>query len=125
MNSQTVKFDPHVWGRLATLADVKGVTIPELIAQTAERLIPGVTRTPNPAKEARHEELLQSREAHRRRLVGEVLRLRKHGHTIQAIADITGYSKTYVSRILVENGHRTWSRSDAGKRRITQQEEAA
>lgn len=122
MTDQILRFDPRVWGRLATLADTKGVSIPELIAQTAERLVPGATRTPSPVKEARHDEILQSREAHRRRLIGEVLRLREHGHTVQAIADITGYSKTYVSKILCDNGARTWSRSDAG---TTNRKEAA
>jgi DNA-binding NarL/FixJ family response regulator len=113
--TQVVRFDERVWGRLASMADNGGTTIPELLEQAVSQLLVGTTRAAAD-KEARYEELLRSREAHHRRLVSEVLRLRANGHTIQAIADITRYSKTYVSKILCDNGARTWSRSDAGQR---------
>lgn len=113
--TRLVKFDDRVWGRLASMADNQGTTIPDLLERAVERLVVGTTRSRRPDKEARHEELLRSREAHSAALVAEMLRLREAGHSIQAIGDITGYSKTYVSKILCANGARTRNRARNGQ----------
>ena len=109
----TVGFDDRVWGRLASMADVQGTTIPELLESAVERLLVGTTRARRETKESRAQELARTRDAHKAALVAEMIRLRKAGHTLQQISEVTGYAKTYVSRLLCENGHRTWTRSDA------------
>lgn len=106
-----VRFDQRTWGRLASMADMQGITIGELLERAAERLVTGTSHAPK----TRGAQLKQTRAAHRQALVSVVLRLRAQGNTVAAIADIIGYSKSYVSRILCENGHRTWQRSDAGQ----------
>ena len=108
-----VRFDDRVWGRLASMADVQGTTVPELLERAVERLVVGTTRSQRASKQMRREELARSRAAHKAALVAQVARLRDEGRTVKEIAHRTGYSQTYVSRILCENGRRTWKRSDA------------
>lgn len=106
-----VKFPEPVWGRLATMAEQQGMTIPELLERAAQRLLTGTTRSPQPHLESRMEALTRSREAHRKAIAAEIIRLRGRGHTVAAIASIVGYSNSYVSKILCANGARTWTRN--------------
>lgn len=109
-----VKFDDRAWGRMASMADATGTTVPELLERAVERLLVGTTRSLRAEdEEARAAELKRTRDAHKAALVAETIRLREAGHTIQAVAKITGYSSTYVSKILCDNGRRTWNRTDA------------
>ena len=108
--TRLVKFDDRVWGRLASMADNQGTTIPDLLERAVERLVVGTTRTAHPSKETRREELAQSRAAHKAALVEQITRMRDKGATIWAISHETGYSQTYVSKILCDNGRRTWTR---------------
>lgn len=103
-----VRFDERTWGRLASLADEQGITVAELIEHTARRLITGTTARPDLA-----------RERHREKLAAEIVRLREQGHTIRSIAHHTGYSKSYVSRILIDHGHRTYKTTTQHNSRST------
>lgn len=106
--SQIVKFDDRTWGRLASMADDQGMSIQELLEGAAHRLIVGTSRSPRPRSA---EDLSRTRAAHMAALTERVLRLRQSGKTVAYIADATGYSTTYVSKILCANGARTWTRN--------------
>lgn len=103
-----VKFEDRAWGRLATMADAQGITVPALLERAAGRLLTGTV--PSGGRRA---ELAASRKAHKQALTSQIVRLRSRGKTIAQIADLVGYSTTYVSKILTENDGRTWQRSDA------------
>jgi predicted DNA-binding ribbon-helix-helix protein len=102
--TQTVKFEDRTWASLATMADDQDTTIAELIEQAARRLLIGTVPSPQPT---RMETLAESRKKHRAALTARVLRLRKDGGTVASIAAVIGYSTSYVSKILCENGART------------------
>lgn len=104
--TQNVKFSDQTWGRLATLADNIGITVPELLEDAAQRLLVGTSRF---AKDQtrRAEQLARTRAVHKQMLTSQILRLRAHGRTVMQIADAVGYSSSYVSKILCENGART------------------
>lgn len=106
--SQIVKFDDRTWGRLATMAAELEMSIPELLEGAAHRLMVGTSRSPRPR---RAEDLARTRAAHKAALTARILRLRGAGKTVAYIADVTGYSTTYVSKILCANGARTWTRN--------------
>ena len=105
-----VKFDDRTWGRLVTMADRQGVPVAQLIEAAAQRLTTGTSTVAGLEGGAG---LARSRTKHRQALAEQVVALRQRGHTIVGIAQMTGYSKSYVSKILCENGQRTWSRTDA------------
>lgn len=99
-----VKFDDKAWGRLASMADAQGITIAQLLEGAAYRLFVGTSRAPRPP---RTDDLRSTRAKHKAALVERVKALRAGGRTVAQIADLTGYSTTYVSKILCENGART------------------
>ena len=69
----TMKFPKHVWGRLATIADDRGVNVPQVIAgAVAGELKPRDRRE-------------------------WVLTLVRNGYPDRIVADITGELKQYVS----------------------------
>ena len=105
-----VKFDQRTWARLVVMAERQGVTVVQLIEAAAQRLTTGTSTVPG--VEGRSG-LAHTRTKHRDALAKQVLDLRRRGHTIVGIASIVGYSKSYVSKILCQNGQRTWSRTDA------------
>lgn len=105
--TQFVKFEDKAWGRLATMADEQGMTIPELLERSARRLLVGTV----PASiRTRSADLADTRAAHKSAVTKNILQLRKLGHTVLTIAERTGYSKSYVSKILCDNGARTHQR---------------
>jgi transposase len=105
-SERTVRFDERTWGRLATMADDQRITIAELIESAARRLVTGTTTA----------DTVKSRTLHREALTNRFIRMRRAGATITQIADDTGYSTTYISRILIDAGLRSYrTRSDAGK----------
>lgn len=101
-----VKFDDQTWARLAAIADRVGSTVPELLTDSVQRLIVGTSRFPQ-QQPARGAELARTRVEHKRLLTSQIIRLRGRGRTVRQIADLVGYSTTYVSKILCDNGHRT------------------
>lgn len=104
----SVKFEDRAWARLATMADAQGITVPVLLERAAGRLLTGTAPTGG-----RRAELAASRKAHKQALTSQIVRLRGRGLKIAQIADVMGYSTTYVSKILTENGVRAWQRTDA------------
>lgn len=105
-----VNFDDRTWARLVTMADRQQVSITQLIEAAAQRLTTGTSTVPG--LEGRRG-LAHNRVKHRDALVRQMTTLRRRGHTIAGIAEITGYSKSYVSKLLCDNGQRTWTRTDA------------
>lgn len=106
----SVKFDDWTWARLVVMAERQGVTISQLLEAAAQRLTVGTSTV---AGLSGRSGLAHTRTKHKAALIAQVLELRAAGQTIVGIAQITGYSKSYVSKILCENGQRTWSRTTA------------
>lgn len=102
----SVKFSDQSWARLAAIADRLGVTVPDLLEDTTQRLLVGTSRFLQ-KQPRRSEELARTRMTHKQLLTSQIIRLRGRGRTIRQIADLVGYSPTYVSKILCDNGHRT------------------
>ncbi|KSU52873.1 helix-turn-helix domain-containing protein [Microbacterium enclense] len=102
----SVNFADQAWARLAVLADGIGITVPELLEDAAQRLLVGTSRF---AKDQprRAEQLARTRAVHKQMLTSQIIRLRAQGRTVMQIADAVGYSSSYVSKILCENGART------------------
>lgn len=93
-----VKFDARTWARLASMAEAQGITIAQLIEAAAQRLVTGARASFGEDAAERHHAALTAR----------ILALRKQKLTLTEIGREVGYSKSYVHRILTENGHRTY-----------------
>ncbi|WP_295851257.1 hypothetical protein [uncultured Microbacterium sp.] len=104
--TQSVKFADQTWARLAFIADRVGVTVPELLEDAAQRLLVGTSRFAK-MQPRRADQLARTRAVHKEILTAQILRYRAGGRTVAQIADLVGYSTSYVSRILCDNGART------------------
>lgn len=109
--TQNVKFDDRTWARLATMAHEQDTTIADLIERAALRLLVGTIAETT----GRGSELEKSRDAHRAAVARRIIALREQGLTITKIAAATSYSRSYVSRILCDNGARTYSKTTQNK----------
>lgn len=108
-----VNFDAKTWARLATIADRQEVSIADLITAAAQRLTTGTSTVEGLTGRGG---LPHTRQKHREALIREVVKLRGRGLTVVEIARTVGYSKSYVSRLLTENGHRSWTRTTNGRK---------
>lgn len=97
--TQTVKFDNRTWARLVTMAHQRDTTIAELIEQGTRHLLTG--KVPTPAADTPGMKLARTRKARTEAITALFVRLRNQGANGAAIANMTGYSKTYVSRMLI------------------------
>ena len=102
----TVSFDGKTWYRLASIAEGQGVTIAQLLAQAAGAVRAG----PRPLTLAG--EIRAAKYAAKSEVVAaEVVHLREQGMKVASIAEMLGYSPSYVSKVLCANGHRSRTRS--------------
>lgn len=102
----SVKFDDRVWARLLLMAEAQGITVPLLLEASASRLLTGSTRAAQLEGDRD-----TRRSAHKEALTTEIRKLRRRGLPITAIAERVGYSTSYVSRLLIASGERTWHRT--------------
>lgn len=103
--TQTVKFDNRTWARLVTMAHQQNTTIAELIEQGTRHLLTG--KVPTPIADTPGMKLARTRKARTEAITALFVRLRNQGANGAAIANMTGYSKTYVSRTLINHDTQT------------------
>lgn len=98
--SHGITLSDDVWEELTAAADRADAKVEDLLLGAVLNLAVGDAN-------------VRRRSAARAALTARVIRLRREGHKLAVVAQMTGISTTQVSRILCRNGERTRNRTSS------------